>query len=137
VIEDLFNTVIRENTARAVHEQHPFTHEQIRNKWKRILENHNIAASETEPRAATGTSHSSTQQAAAASGGARGRGGTAVRGRGGGSRGRGGGPSFSGSLGGGGNSRITPRSTFQGPQAGLWVFKHKFCWKEQMRDFVK
>jgi hypothetical protein len=114
VVEDLFNTVIRENSARAVHEKHPFTHEQIRNKWKRILENHNTAAGEAEPRTSAGTSHNYTQQAAVAASGARGRGGTAVRGRGGNGRGRGVGPNTNG---GGGGGRITPRSTFQGPQA--------------------
>jgi hypothetical protein len=37
-VEELFNSVIKENTGRAVHEQQPIVWEQIRNKWKRIIE---------------------------------------------------------------------------------------------------
>jgi hypothetical protein len=72
--------VLKENTGRAVHDQHPIVYEQIRNKWKRVLENI-TANSEADPPA----SRNNNSQAANSnnSGYNRGRGGTMVRGRGG------------------------------------------------------
>jgi hypothetical protein len=79
VIEELFNGVIKENTGRAVHEEHPIVYEQIRNRWKRILENL-PAANDMESRG----SHSNNGGQASQNNN-RGRGGgTIVRGRGGG-----------------------------------------------------
>ena len=80
VIEELFNGVIKENTGRAVHEEHPMVYEQIRNRWKRILENL-PAANDTESRG----SHFNNTSGQASQNNLRGRGGgTIVRGRGGG-----------------------------------------------------
>ncbi len=104
-MEEFFNLVVRENTARAVHAQAPLGHEQLRAKWKRVLESHAATTSAPEPTQHTpGNSNNATN--------ARGRGGTSVRGRGG--RGAGG-------RGGGGASynRISPRTSFQAPIATL------------------
>ncbi len=77
VIEELFNGVIKENTGRAVHEEHPIVYEQIRNRWKRILENL-PAANDMESR---GSHSNNGGQASHTTNRGRG-GGTIVRGRG-------------------------------------------------------
>ena len=74
-MDELFNSVIKENAARAVHEEHPIVYEQVRNKWKRILENLPTSTNETEQKSAN-------PSAAHTHNSSRGRGGTFVRGRG-------------------------------------------------------
>jgi hypothetical protein len=76
VVEELFSSVIKENAARAVHEEHPIVYEQVRNKWKRILENLPTSTAETEQKGANPPS------SAHAHNNSRGRGGTFIRGRG-------------------------------------------------------
>jgi hypothetical protein len=76
VVDELFSSVIKENAARAVHEEHPIVYEQVRNKWKRILENLPTSTNETEQKSANPPS------AAHKHNSSRGRGGTFVRGRG-------------------------------------------------------
>jgi hypothetical protein len=98
-VDELFNSVIKENAARAVHEEHPIVYEQVRNKWKRILENLPTSTNETEQRGANPTSAAPTHNSS------RGRGGTFVRGRG----------SFRGAQRGG------LRPSFQVPQASSSV----------------
>jgi len=127
VIEELFNTVVRENAGRATHDQHPFVYEQVRGKWKRILENN----AHTSAEAANSSSAGNTRQPTYAnnSGSGRGaRGGTAVRGRGAG-------------RGANGGSRITPRSNWAGPIATLHGLRACFGYNDsrnpctrQMRD---
>jgi hypothetical protein len=96
--------VVRENAGRATHDQHPFGYEQVRGKWKRILEN----TAHAQVEAGSFAAPSSTKQHVVHSNNNRGgRGGTAVRGRGAGGRGA------------SGSTRITPRSNWQGPAATL------------------
>ncbi len=75
-MDELFSSVIKENAARAVHEEHPIVYEQVRNKWKRILENLPSPTNETEQKNANppNTAHAHNSS--------RGRGGTFIRGRG-------------------------------------------------------
>ena len=100
VIEEFFNAVVHENAGRATHQLHPFTYEQVRTKWKRVLENNAATTGDAEvsvplpapvPRAASGPATNNNNRG--------GRGGTAVRGRG---AARGGGGGFA--------NRVIPRS---------------------------
>ncbi len=75
-MDELFSSVIKENAARAVHEEHPIVYEQVRNKWKRILENLPTSTNETEQKGANPSGAAQTHNSS------RGRGGTFVRGRG-------------------------------------------------------
>jgi hypothetical protein len=75
VVDELFSSVIKENAARAVHEEHPIVYEQVRNKWKRILEKLPTSTNETEQKSANPPSTAHTHN------NSRGRGGTFVRGR--------------------------------------------------------
>jgi hypothetical protein len=77
-IEELFNGVIKENTGRAVHEEHPIVYEQIRNRWKWILENL-PPANDMESRSHPNNGGQASQNNYRGRGG-----GTIVRGRGGG-----------------------------------------------------
>ena len=131
LVDELFNTVIRENAGRANHGKPPFGYEQVRNKWKRILESNAHARSEAD------TSNSApkapTVNFSGGNGMGRGSRGTAIRGRGGGGRG--------GGRGSGGSSRITPRSNWQGPIATLHGLRACFGYNDgrqpctrQMRD---
>ena len=109
VIEEFFNAVVHENAGRATHQLHPFTYEQVRTKWKRVLENNAATTGDAEvsvplpapvPRAASGPATNNNNRG--------GRGGTAVRGRG---AARGGGGGFA--------NRVIPRSNYAGPTATL------------------
>jgi hypothetical protein len=121
LIEEFFNAVVKENTGRAVHGLHPLVYEQVREKWKRVLELN--AATRIDSEHSPQRQKASTQSQPSSNAG-RGRGGSFVRGRGSfGPRGGGGG--------GRGGNRITPRSNFQGPPASLQGFRACFGFNNQ------
>ena len=106
-MEELFNSVIKENTGRAVHEQHPIVWEQIRNKWKRIIESLPSHTGPTEQASSSfcnSGDFGNNNYSQPAQNSFRGRGGTTVRGRG--NR---------------GGARGGPRSGFQIPQVNLEI----------------
>jgi hypothetical protein len=119
-VEELFNSVLKENTGRAVHDQPPITYEQIRNKWKRVLENTaaNVEVDTSNSRGNTSQpSHNN-------NGGNRGRGGTIVRGRG---------AARGGQRGGFRSGPTQPQATLQGIRACFGFNSAQGC-SRPMRD---